>query len=144
MGVLTETEIFDSLRTNLKSAAQHCVDLARLPAQGPTYSKLVEELREIEGAARQAGHWRTDMRWMQFGYEMARFHDRIGECIRSRVARAIFLAMAELMRAKLKEMEVLRDARTGRRGAILPKPLPKHRDTRPVYVQRPSGLLIPA
>lgn len=153
MSALTETEIKDALRTNLRAAISACRDLAKLPAQGPTYGKLVEQLRLVEGAARQLGHWREDMRWMRFGFEMARFHDRIGDCIRSHAARKIFLAMAELMEGKLLEMARLQDAATGRRGPILPQPGEgPHRETRPVqvalpgvpgYIRNPSGLIMP-
>ena len=144
MSDLTELESFDCLRTNLRSAAQNCVNLAKLPAQGPTYRKLIDELRLIEGSARQIAAFRFDMRWSQFGYEMARFHDRIGECIRSRAARKIFLEMAKMMRAKLVEADKLRTAKTGKLGPILPKVQPLHRENRPVYFQNPSGLIIPA
>lgn len=141
MADLTETEIFDCLRTNLRKAAENCENLAKLPAQGPTYLKLREQLELIEGASRQAGAWRSDMRWNAFGYEMHRFHERIGDAIRSHAARKIFIRMASMIRGALAEAERLRTARTGRRGLILPKVQPGPlRQGRPVQV--PAGTLI--
>lgn len=149
MSTLTEQEIGDCLRTNIREAVQYCVNLAKLPAQGPTYRKLVDNLKLIEGASRQMGHFREDMRWMRFGWEMARFHQRIGDAVRSRAAREIFLAMSVKLKDALAECDKLRTEKTGRRGAILPILRPVHRETRPVhisapaYIRNPSGLVIP-
>lgn len=145
MSQLTEIEIADRLRTSLRSAVDLCGKLATVPAQGPNYRALVVELEMIEGAARQMGYSRDDMRWQLFGYNMARFHQRIGDVIRSRGARKIFLAMAKMIEGALAEAEKLRTAKTGRRGLILPKPKEApHRQNRPVAVKLPSGLLVPA
>lgn len=142
MSVLTEAEIFDRLTTSLRSAIDLCGKLASEPSQGPTYIKIVEELKLIEGASRQAGHWRQDARWMAFGWEMMRFHQRIGDAIRSHMARDVFTHMQGMMKGALVEAEKLRTAKTGRRGPILPVQRPHHRDSRPVYVSR-GGLLVP-
>jgi hypothetical protein len=145
MSELTEVEIFDRLRTSLRTAVDLCGKLATVPAQGPNYRALIVELELIEGAARQAGYSRDDMRWQLFGYNMARFHQRIGDVIRSRGARKIFLAMAKMIEGALAESEKLRTAKTGRRGLILPIPkTPPLRQGRPVQVKLPSGLLVPA
>lgn len=144
MSALTETEIFDRLTTSLRSAIELCGLLATLPAQGPNYLKIIEELKLIEGAARQAGVWRSDSRWFKFGFEMMRFHQRIGDAIRSHQARDIFLHMQGMMKGALKEADELRNARTGKRGPILPKVKDPHRESRPVYVSKPSGLMVPA
>jgi hypothetical protein len=142
MATLTEAEIFDRLRTSLRAVIQGCEDLARWPAQGPTYMKLREELALLEGAARQAGFARGDARWNRFGWEMAAFQQRIGDAIRCHSPRKVFLAMAEMVRKALYEADKLKVAKTGRRGPILPIPKPgPHRETRPVYV-RPSGLIV--
>lgn len=144
MSVLTEAEIFDRLKTSLRTAIDLCGRLATEPSQGPNYLAMIEELQLIEGAARQAGHWREDGRWMAFGWEMARFHQRIGDAIRHHEARSIFLHMQGMMKGALIEAEKLRTSRTGRRGAITPIARPKHRDTRPVHITRPSGLIVPS
>lgn len=145
MSTLTEVEIWDRLRTSLRSAIDLCGKLATVPAQGPNYRKLVEELGLIEGASRQIGAFRFDMRFNLFGYEMSRFHQRIGDVVRSRGAREIFLHMAKMMQGAMDQVEKMRAAKTGRRGPILPlaKAAP-HRDTRPVYVKGMSGLIVPS
>ncbi len=142
--MLLEHEIWAKLRDTLKSAITHCGMLATFPAQGPTYLKMIVELEEIEGASRQLGFNRGDARWSQFGFEMHAFRKRIGDAIRAHHARTIFLHMQGMMKGALADAEKMKDAKTGRLGAILPKPKPgPHRDTRPVYV-RPSGLIVPA
>lgn len=145
MSTLSEREVWDRLRTSLRSAIDLCGKLATVPAQGPNYQKLTEDLGLIEGACRQVGAFRFDMRWNRLGYEVARFHHRIGDCLRARAARTIFLAQAEMLKSFLELADKLRTAKTGRRGPILPreKQAP-HRQNRPVAVKLPSGLLVPA
>lgn len=141
---LSETDIFDRLRTSLRAAIQHTKDLAFLPAQGPTYLKLIEELKLIEGAARQAQFWRQDMRWGVVANEMEAFHQKIGQAIRSHQARRIFLRMAEMMQFFLDRANELQNAKTGRMGAILPKVQPgPHRETRPVHISK-GGIILPS
>jgi hypothetical protein len=162
MGALTEPEIFDCLRTNFRLAANLCVELATKPRKGPNYNKLREALRLIEGAARQAGYWRSDARWLQIGLDAAEAHNRAGEWLRgvkqpdgSRRAippgekHPLFMRLAEVLRAGLERAEQYRTNKTGRIGTILPKPLPgPHRDTRPVsfngFKVSKGGVLIPA
>ena len=143
MSMLSEYEVWDRLRDTLRSAVSHCGQLATLPAMGPTYRAMIAELQSIEGDARWIGLSRRDARWNAFGMEMERFHQRIGEAIRAHHARTIFLHMQGMMKGALAEAEKMKDAKTGRRGAILPKmPPAPHRDTRPVYVR--PGLIVPA
>lgn len=145
VSAITEQDLFDRLRTSLRQAIQYCKDLANFPAQGPTYLKMREELETLETASRQVGYWREDARWFAFGFEMASFHQRLGDAIRHHMARTVFLHMAKMMEGALAEADKLRTAKTGRRGPILPKPKPgPHRESRPVYIKRPSGLLLPA
>lgn len=144
--MLKEHEVHDLLRATLRSAIQHCKDLAFMPMQGPTYLAMIHELEAIENACRQVGAFRWDMRWNAFGYEISRFRARIGDAIRSHASRIIFLHMATMMQGALHEIDKLKAAKTGRRGPILPKERPSpHRQNRPVgYTARPSGLLLPA
>lgn len=143
--VTTQQEIWDKLRTTLRSAVAHCGMLATFPAQGPTYRAMIAELGEIEGAARQLGFSRDDARWNAFGWEMARFRQRIGDAIRAHHARSVFLHMQKMMQGALEQAEKMKDAKTGRIGPILPKPRPgPHRDTRPVRVTTPGGIILPA
>lgn len=141
---LTEYEIWDQLRTTLRSAIDHCGMLATFPAQGPTYLAMIDELETIEGCSRSLGFARRDARWNKFGFEMHHFRKRIGDAIRVHHARTIFLHMQGMMKGALAEAEKMKDAKTGRSGPILPKQKPApHRDTRPVYVQN-SGLIVPS
>lgn len=162
MGALTEPEIFDCLRTNFRLAAQCSEDLATLPKKGPTYRKLREALKLIEGAARQAAYWRQDARWLQIGLQAAHVHQTAGEWLRGvkqpnggrrpipeGEKHPLFVKLAEVLRAGLVRAEQYRTAKTGRVGTILPVPLPgPHRDTRPVSMaglkRSKGGILIPA
>lgn len=160
MARLTEVEIFDCLKTNLRLAAQSCDKLAVSPRKGPTYVKLREELRLVEGACRQAAFWRGgDARWLRIGLFMAEAHKRAGGWLRGekqpdgtrvRVAAAemhpLFVKLAANLRAAYVKAEEYRTKRTNRIGPILPivQP-PPHRETRPVgYQPSPGGVLMPS
>jgi hypothetical protein len=119
--MITEAEIWDCLRTNFRLAAEHCDDLAKLPAQGPTYQLLLGELSLIEGACRQAAHWREDAGgvtlppgqpgahgfeavrlgetdsagWLDVAHMMGEVHKRCGGWIRGRYPRELFQKMAQ-------------------------------------------------
>ena len=163
MGALTEAEIFSCLAENFKSAAQHCADLAKLPRKGPTYRKLREELKLLEGSCRQAAYWRGDARWLRIGMYMEEVHQRAGSWLRGYkrpdgikvthregTLHPLFMKLAENLKAGFEAAEKLRTERTGIKGPIVPKPeAGPHRDTRPVQVRLPerrtnSGLIIPA
>lgn len=141
MSDLTEREILDCLITNFREAAENCDNLAKLPMQGPTYVKLRENLKLIEGSARQAAAWRDDARWLNVGFGAARCHESAGNWIRGHMPRQLFTKLATSMRKLQHDTEALRDKKTGRRGTVLPLVHPIHRDTRPVQV-RTSGLII--
>src|SRR5271165_5690719 len=74
MSLLNDKEIFDRMNHNLRSAAQHCVDLAKLPAKGPTYRLFMEEMRAIENCARALAYYRDDSRYLKIGMMMAECH----------------------------------------------------------------------
>ena len=165
MGALTEREIFDCMETNLGLAVQHCEDLARLPAIGPSYSGLRDSLKLIEGCCRQASARREDTRWLNVGLAIAEAHKRAGNWLRGgrnaegyKVNLApgqrhpLFKKLADNLRAMQKVCTALRTQRVGKLGMILPTPLPgPHRDTRPSRVILPpgmkatsSGLIVPS
>lgn len=145
MSDLTETEIVDCLKTNFRLAAEHCEDLASFPLAGPTYTKLRAELKLIEGAARQLAGWREDARWLKIGLDMGEAHKRAGNWLRGHHPRKLFLMLAANLRMGLAVAERLRTARTGIIGPILPTVLEgPHRDTRPVQVITPGGIILPA
>lgn len=141
MSDLTENEVFDALTGNLRDAAANCDLLARLPAKGPTYRKLRTNLGLIEGACRQMGFFRLDMRYQALGLKAAECHKRAGDWLRQDRAdvTALFTQLADVMRKLANDVDRLRHGRTGRRGPILVKPLEgPHRDTRPVPVSMPA------
>lgn len=157
--MLTEADIFECLSANFKLAAEHCEDLARLPAKGPTYKMLRQELKLIEGACRQAGHYRGDARWLKIGLMMEEAHKRAGDWLRGvkqpngtrRMLRPgemhpLFVKLAENLRAGHAAADKIRMSRTGRRGQILPiMQNAPHRDTRPSgWRKTRSGLLLPS
>jgi hypothetical protein len=158
MGALTEVEIFDCLKSNLRLAAQNCDKLAVSPRKGPIYRRLRDELRLIEGACRQAAFWRGDARWLRIGLYMAEVHKRAGDWLRgikqtdgtrlkisTGQIHPLFLKLAENLRAAYVKADDFQNKRTNRIGAILPVPgEPPHRDTRPVgYERSTGGILLP-
>jgi hypothetical protein len=162
MGALTEAEIFDCLTSNLRTAADLAERLAREPKKGPNYLAFRAALRLVEGACKQASVWRQDTRWIAVGDKMAECHRRGGDWLRGvkmasggrRLLRQgelhpVFVGLASLLRAYAKDVENLRNRKTGRSGMILRQPrAAPHRDTRPVHVSGinvlPSGLIVPS
>jgi hypothetical protein len=163
LGDLTEAEIFDCLKSNFRLAAQCCDDLARLSKKGPTYRRLREHLKLIEGACKQAAAWRSDARWYRIAFMMGEAHKRAGNWLRgtkmpdgTRIATAaghlnpLFTQLADNLRKGYAVAESFRTGKVNKLGMILPKPLPgSHRDTRPIHVSsdsyavRASGLIVP-
>lgn len=162
MAKLTEAEIFDCLETNFRLAAEHCEDLAKLPRKGPTYRKLIEELKLCEGACRQVAVWREDSRWFKIGLMMEEAHKRAGDWLRGiaqpgggrrplaeGVRHPLFMKLAENLRAAHKLAVDTKDKATHRVGMILPAELPgPHRDTVPVgwtgaLARTPGGIILP-
>lgn len=140
MGALTEVEIFDRLHHSFGRAADCCDKLAKLPAKGPTYVVLRNELKLLEGACRQAGFWRGDSRWFAIGRRMEVVHQCAGDFLRQHNPPAAFIQLGQLLRQLAWIADNVKNARTERRGDILPTPKPDpHRDTRPVQV--PAGSL---
>jgi len=155
MGALTEVEIFACMHENLILAAQHAVDLAKLPAQGLTYQKFREEMLLVEGCCRQASAWREDTRWLQVGLVIADALQRTGSWLRGyRVEgregktfypRDLYLMLAEKLREIAKVIEGLQHGATGRVGMILPEPARVIRtESRPVQVMSPGGVILAA
>lgn len=154
MGALTEREIFDCMETNLGLAIQNCEDLARLPLKGPSYVKLRENLKLIEGCCRQASAWREDTRWLNVGLVMAEAHKRAGDWLRgnrtpegARIKLAagemhpLFMKLADNLRGLQRACQQLRHERVGKLGMILPDTSAgPHRETRPSRVVLPDGM----
>lgn len=152
MSALQEIEIFSCLSENFSLAAERCEQLAWHPRRGFVYNDMRNSLRLVEGACRQAALYRDDTRWLQYGMAMGWAHKKAGAWMRSsatkdarKVVHPLFAKLADTLRMLAHEAERLKTAATGRMGIILPDELPgPHRDTRPVQVMRPSGLIVPA
>ena len=158
MGALTEQEIFSCLSENFRLAAEDCEKLARVPRKGLIYQSLRDKLELLEGACRQAAHWRGDSRWLQIGLYMAKAHELSGEWLRGirvtpnapRVKIAaghmhpLFVKLAENLRAAQAKAEEYRTKATGKMGTILPAvQAAPHRDTIPVGWRASGGLIVP-
>jgi hypothetical protein len=161
MGALTEIEIFDCMQTSLKLAVEQCEDLAKLPAKGPTYVKLRENLRLIEGCCKQASAWREDTRWLNFAFMMGEVHKKAGNWLRGTVqvdgipvklapqhGAMLFLKLADNLRGIDKLAGEVKNKATGRRGMILPEmgpaPFRETRQHRVTLPRTPGGIIIPA
>lgn len=149
MSDLTEQEILDCLKTNVRSAIEHCELLASLPGRGLTYDAFRKELKLIEGCCRQIAFWREDSRWLQIGFNMEEAHKRAGTWLRRHFPRPLFMKLADNLRLLQKAASDLETKRTGIAGMILPKPQAGPlRQGRPVSVMLPKkssgGILLPA
>lgn len=148
---LTTPEIFDCLRTNLRQAAEEARQLAWHPRRGPLYLAMCRHVGLAEGACRQAAVHREDARWLTLGMALSGVPKRAGRWVRgmpSRAARVeahrLFLKLGETLDKMAYDFDQLRDMATGRIGMILPEPPPVSRETRPVSVRLPSGLIVPS
>lgn len=159
MGSLTEREIIDCLSENFRLAAENAGKLAVSPKRGLIYRAFRDQLKLLEGAARQLAYWRGgDARWLQVGLYMAECHKRAGDWLRGvkqpsggyrplseGQKHPLFMKLADNLRAAQVSAERLRDMRTNRIGPILPKPgRSAHRDTVPVGWRKSGALLVPA
>jgi hypothetical protein len=147
---VTEAEILSKLVESFRLAADYAEALAILPARGPTYTKLREELKLAEGCCRQVAYYREDSRWFQVGLLMEQAHKRAGTWLRvhprtenSNLAHPLFLKLAENLRAAQKRAHELQTRATGRVGMILPDALPGATRTEGRMVQVKSGLIVP-
>ncbi len=160
MGALTEPEIFAYLAENARLAAEAADDLAVRCKRGKTYRDLRDHLANIEGACRQAGHWRGDARFFDIGLMCEEAHKRAGGWLRgvkdpvtgkrtpipAGQKHPLFVKLAEVLRSLLKSAQTLETAATKQNGPVLPE---TPRETRrlgapvPGYNFRKSGLIVP-
>lgn len=141
----TEPQIFQRLSDSFKAAAEACDGLANEPKTGPNYLRLRRHLKLIEGAARQAAHWREDSRWLKVGVDVAHCHEMAGAWLRSHAPRTYFTKLAAALRNLHKSTERLRTQATGQRGAILPVPLRvlRRSPSLPGWDQSGNGVFMP-
>jgi hypothetical protein len=151
LGALTEREIFSCMTENLAEAAERCAQLAWHPLRGFVYIQFRKNLKLAEGACRQAAAHREDARWLPIALQLGELHKRCGAWLRSspttdtrNQVHPLFKKTAEILLALARQAEDVRDKATNSIGIILPKPLPgPHRDTRPIQVLTPGGLVLP-
>ncbi len=159
-GNVTEKEILSLLKQAFRRAAEHCDKLAVLPARGPTYRKLREDLEIAENCCRQVAWYRHDARWLLIGRQMDEAHKRAGTWLRDKsmprtstlnAAHPLFVRLAENLRFGMACAERVETQATGRIGMILPKPLPGPPRTQGRAVQvlqpeirTPGGIIIPS
>jgi len=149
MARLTEGEIFSKMRECLRESEEACRALAVLPAKGAAYDRLRANLRLVEGCCRQAGAWREDSRWLPMGLQMATAHKMAGDWLRGveqpgggrrklgpGEIHPCFQRLADILAAAGKACEHLRNAKTGRRGIILPDMPNIGRQTSSILVPR--------
>jgi hypothetical protein len=141
MSELTEREIFDCLRTNLRSAAADCDLIARQPISGPIFDRMRKSLKLVEGACRQAAYWREDARWLPLGVKMEEVHQRARTWLHRPTvsSKKLFALLGDVLRKLLRDVDNLEFMATGRTGLILPKAQePPLRQGRPVQVMLPG------
>jgi len=163
MADLSEQDIFRRMDDSFKEAIDLCNRMAR-GERGSCYRLLRAHLGHLEGTFRQMGWWREDARWLayekdrptlgRFQYDdqdqhslvwvVAKAHESAGKWLREKHPNWKFAKLAQVLAAAHKAAERLRHRPTERRGTILPRPLEgEHRDTRPVQVMTPGGIILP-
>lgn len=139
-GVLTEREILDCLKENLRLGAESADKLAR-GERGIVYLEFRSQLTLIDGCCRQMSGWREDTRWSPFGVKIRELQQRVGRWLVEKQPEWKFKGAAEILRYALSQALDLETKKTGKVGMILPKALavPK-REGAPVSM---SGLILP-
>lgn len=149
MSDLTEREIFDKMADGFAEAAGLCEKMAVSPLKGASYRRLIVVCTEIEGACRQAGHWRENYHWFPLGIEVHQLQLLMGNWLRAHypkpAAKKMFTLAATTMR-RLQRLALMKRAQKhGQLGAILPAPGEGPARQRSVQVPRvtPGGIFIP-
>jgi hypothetical protein len=156
VGHVSEAEILSLLKQTFRRAAEHCDKLSILPARGPTYRKLREDLQTAENCCRQVAWYRQDTRWLRVGRQMDEAHKRAGSWLRDRsmprtansnLAHPLFVLLAEKLRFGMACAGRLETQATGQAGTILPDVPrdPIRTQDRVVQVHRKTagGIIIP-
>lgn len=150
MSALTETEIFDKMVDGFAEAAALCEKMAASPFKGASYRRLIVVCTEVEGACRQAGHWRENYHWFSLGLEVHELQDRMGNWLRALYPKARakqLFAMAAVAMRRLEKLALLKKAQKhNQRGAILPIAPADPLRQRAMQVPRmtPGGIVVPA
>ena len=59
-----------------------------------------------------------------------------------KVAHPMFVGLADMLEGLARDAEITKNAATGILGPIQPKPLPLDRESRPVQVMSPGGIIL--
>ena len=150
--MLTEREIFDRMKTELRSAIADCDEVARQPKSGPQFIRLRRSLKLVEGCCRQAAHWRQDARWLIPGRQMEHVHQQARAWLHRPTvsSKKLFTKLAAALRNILNDLHRLENLPTLRTGPLLPKPLAgplrsgASIQVPAAYVRSSAGVIVPA
>ena len=124
--------------------------MAKSPVRGKNYRRLIVITKLIEGACRQAGHFRENHEWFLLGRDVHNLQIKYGNWIREKhrgeEAKKLFTLAATTMKRLQRLAQMKKDAKHGRVGMILPVAGPGPMRQRAVQVPRmtPGGIILPA
>lgn len=144
--MLTEREIFDQMKNQLRSAIADCKLIAETPVSGVHFIRLRKSLKLIEGCCRQAAHWREDSRWLGPAMHMERAHQIAREWLNrpSVKAKKLFTSLGAALSQILKDLERLETRPSGRIGSIIDPRIGGSPLNKLPFRRMPSGLILPA
>lgn len=138
MSDLSEREILSCLKENYAEAASRCDRLAK-GERGDLYPKLRENLRLVEGAARQMSAWREDSRWLKLGLDVMECQKRCGKWLVEKAPGKKFTMLANVLRKGAFMAHALETRKTEVRGPILPIIAPAPNEQRHGSIILPPG-----
>lgn len=119
--MLTEVEILDCLGSNLMLAADRCKQIAQYPKSARPFTEMRASLKLAEGAARQAAHWRGDIRWLRPALYLEQAHQLARTWLHrpSVESKRLFKGLAAALIQMAKDLLRLETMATGTKGLIL-------------------------
>lgn len=147
---LSEREILDRMKSELKSAACEADLIASHPKSGLAFGRLRASLKNAEGCCRQLAVFREDSRWLIPGVTLEKAHQIARAWLHrpSVKSKKLFTGLAAALRQMYVDLEKLETARVGRTGAILPSAVdPKRRGSAPMPfhgLKTPGGIYLPS
>lgn len=138
MSDLSENEILACLKENYAEAASLCDRLAK-GERGDLYPRLRENLRLIEGAARQMSAWREDSRWLKLGLDAIGCQKRVQRWLVEKAPGPKFAMLADVLRKGAFGAHGLETGKTGVKGPIVPVFAPKPNEQRHGSIILPPG-----
>lgn len=140
-GALTEREILDCLKENLRLGAENADKLAA-GERGTVYLLFRQNLRLVDGCCRQMAGWREDTRWSPFGVKIRELQQRVGGWLVVKEPGWRFKGAAEILRYALAQALDLETKKTRKTGIILPEMqrAPMRTQGRSISM---SGLILP-